>query len=133
MTIADLFEGSESVFVNKTTTVRLSELRSALRGGSFDIESLFDADGRPAMLNHAHSIANGEGRIGTYTLADERAARTLNRSDNELISASLKKWGRTLSAERDARAGRGASPQRLGRVTRTLLDELREHWPDGDD
>jgi len=42
--------------------------------------------------------------------------------DVALAARSL--WGRSLSAERDARADPGASPQARGRITRQLLDEL---------
>ena len=57
--------------------------------------------------------------------AEERAAKSLDVELYEVAAASAYLWGKTLSDERDARAGEGASAQKRGRITRQLMDELR--------
>lgn len=61
------------------------------------------------------------------TLADERAAKRLGMSLPALMTVALELWDESLSDARDRRAGEGASPQALGRVTRNLEDEARAH------
>ena len=65
--------------------------------------------------------------------AEQKAAKRLGVTADDIMAGALYLWGRTLSAERDARAEKqatdDASPRRLqairGHVTRDLLNELR--------
>ena len=57
----------------------------------------------------------------------------LGMTDAEFLARSVQLWGRVLSAEVDARSDPGDSPQKRGRITRVLLDELREVARRGDD
>lgn len=57
--------------------------------------------------------------------AEERAAKALGVHLHDVIVASAYLWGRTLSDERDRRAGDEASAQKRGRITRQLYDELK--------
>jgi hypothetical protein len=57
--------------------------------------------------------------------AEQRAADSLGVDVYALTLGSVYLWGRSLSDERDARAGSEASPQKRGRITRQLMDELK--------
>lgn len=60
------------------------------------------------------------------SLAEERAAKKLGISIAKLRQAALKLWTRPLDEESSRRAGPGSTPQARGRVTRLLVDEIRE-------
>lgn len=62
----------------------------------------------------------------TGSLVEERAANKLGISLSRLQSCSNVLWGRSLEEESHRRAGPGSTPQARGRVTRILVDELRE-------
>jgi len=47
-------------------------------------------------------------------------------SEAIVLAAALRLYGRTGSEERDARAGGGATPQKRGRVARSIITELAE-------
>lgn len=66
-------------------------------------------------------------------LADERAATKLGLSRAQLVGYSLRLWGRLLSEESAARAGEGTTPQKRGRITRELLQEIEDARSHGDD
>lgn len=57
--------------------------------------------------------------------AEQRAADALVVKMYALTLASVYLWGKSLSDERDARAGADASAQKRGRITRQLMDELK--------
>lgn len=58
-------------------------------------------------------------------LDEQRLAKRLNVSMDQLARISARLWGRSFSDERDRRAGDGANAQKRGQVSRTLQDELR--------
>jgi hypothetical protein len=60
--------------------------------------------------------------------AEQKAARRLGVDISVLASTTNNLWGRSLTAERDARlTGRDdLTPQTRGHVTRVLLDEIRD-------
>ena len=60
-------------------------------------------------------------------LAERRAGQSLDVRPLVVALASQVLWGKSLSEERDERAGISANAQRRGRITRELLTELREH------
>ena len=64
--------------------------------------------------------------------AEARMARSLGVHEDNLAALSAYLWGRTLSAERNRRAGAGANAQDRGRITRKLKAELKRVL-DGDD
>lgn len=57
---------------------------------------------------------------------EARLSKSLGVDREVVATAAEELWGRTVSAERDARAGRDASPQMRGRVTRELKSELAQ-------
>ncbi|MBG9887055.1 hypothetical protein ABE10_11050 [Bacillus toyonensis] len=60
------------------------------------------------------------------SLAEERAARTLEMSTDSLRLWARRLWQRPLEDESRARAGEESSPQARGNTTRKLLREIRE-------
>lgn len=60
-----------------------------------------------------------------WSLTDERAARKLGIGPKTFTGQCIRVWGHLLSVEVEARSDPGDSPQKRGRVTRVLLDELR--------
>jgi transcriptional regulator with XRE-family HTH domain len=71
---------------------------------------------RESDLSLAQQEAAGE--------AERHAGYRFGCSALDVAMAARSLWGRSLSAERNARAEPDASPQARGRVTRQLLDEL---------
>lgn len=62
----------------------------------------------------------------TPSLAEKRAAEKLNIRPAELQQRAIQLWGRPLDEESTRRSGPGSSPQARGRVTRRLMDEIRD-------
>ncbi|BBY61151.1 helix-turn-helix transcriptional regulator [Mycolicibacterium sarraceniae] len=56
---------------------------------------------------------------------EARIAKALGVPPSAVAVASAHLWGRTLSAERDRRAGKGANAQDRGRITRQLKAEIQ--------
>jgi transcriptional regulator with XRE-family HTH domain len=57
--------------------------------------------------------------------AERKAARTLRCSPDAVLAAAESLWGHSLAAERDRRlSDPSATPQKRGRVTRRLIQEL---------
>ncbi|MFC8531378.1 hypothetical protein [Nocardia sp. NPDC057227] len=90
-------------------------------------------DNREDWLEDLDQVNAWQAAMHNATDADERAAADLGLSVAEMLARSVEMWGRGFSAERDARAGDGASNQKRGRIARTLKDELRQAISDGDD
>ena len=57
-------------------------------------------------------------------LAEQRLAKALGISGSRLADVSFRLWGRTVSEERDNRAGAGANRQKKARVSRDLRAEI---------
>lgn len=65
--------------------------------------------------------------LKSFALADERAAKKLELTKQEMVGASYRRWGRLMSQEVDARAPEGATAQKRGHITRELIAELEQH------
>lgn len=59
-----------------------------------------------------------------YARADVQTAAALGLDRDSMVTACAGLWGRSLTAERDARAGAGASRRQLGIITSELREEL---------
>lgn len=66
--------------------------------------------------------------------AEERIGRSLGvgGKNSPLLEAMHDLWGKSLSAERDKRAGADASAQAKGRITRQLKSELETYFMEND-
>lgn len=60
------------------------------------------------------------------TVAERRGAKKLSMEPGELQAWARRLWNRPLEVESLRRAGTDSSPQRRGRMTRFLLDEIEE-------
>lgn len=100
---------------------KLNKLMDYLDKDNMDERHLADINPRLTKVSKTKraNVFEGSGE------AEERAAKSLDVGVYELAAASAYLWGKTLSDERDARAGDGASAQKRGRITRQLIDELR--------
>lgn len=65
------------------------------------------------------------------SLAEDRAAKKLGISTTRLRQRAIQLWGRSLEAEALNRAGADSTPQARGRVTRVLVDEIRDSMKEG--
>lgn len=65
-------------------------------------------------------------RRSRVSLAESRGAKKLNIRPLEFQQQAVQLWGRSLEAEALSRAGADSTPQARGRVTRLLVDEIRE-------
>jgi hypothetical protein len=66
-------------------------------------------------------------------LNDLRDPDRIGIDDDRLLAESFRRWKRTLSQERDRRAGPAANAQKRGRVSRELAAELEKALSNGDD
>lgn len=60
------------------------------------------------------------------TPGEERAAKSANIHVYELMAWSEFLWGTRFETKRDQEAGEGATPQKKGRITRTLVAQIQE-------
>ncbi|MGF0310970.1 helix-turn-helix domain-containing protein [Rhodococcus sp. IEGM1428] len=102
------------------TTKVIGPLRLRLGGSgvAYDLEALSDADGvDPQLVEQIHA---------TFGETEARISDGMDISPIRLAVLSAKLWGRAFASERDARAGAHANPQKRGRITRELKDELNQ-------
>lgn len=66
------------------------------------------------------------GQRSSASLAESRAAKKLGIRPLELQRRAIQLWGRPLEVEALSRAGGEGSPQARGRITRVLVDEMRD-------
>ena len=87
------------------------------------------------LLDQSQMAPEPATRISTKgdagSLAEERAAKKLGISTTRLRQQALDLWGRSLEAEALNRAGADSTPQARGRVTRVLVDEIRDSMKEG--
>lgn len=60
------------------------------------------------------------------TIAEKRAAEKLNMHPYDLAAFCAVRFGHTLEEESYARAGDDSTPQKRGRATRLIIDEIRD-------
>lgn len=148
--LAELFDSPAAVALSDTASIPARAVVNVLRGGDTAEHVVLvrqtagsEWDERREAANRASRILRAAGRTTLPTVgetravtlgmgeADERAARDLGLSIYPFETLCLVLWGRSLSAERDARLT-GAKPgsaaslaARRGRITRELLAEAR--------
>ncbi|VXC38778.1 conserved hypothetical protein [Arthrobacter sp. 9AX] len=124
--LPDLVGYDGPVEVTDKVTAPGSDLKSALNGepvrlwGRTLAAVAKTAEQYPASWTFQDALAHE-----SYGLGDERAARKLGWDKEKMITKSLQLWGRSLSTERDARAGENSTAQGRGQISRTLITELR--------
>lgn len=151
VTLADLVEHAGLVQVTTTRTVKDGALQRFLRGepvqfligdmpNSEELEAELSAT-LATMVAERAKLPKVLGRTPLETVmevqrqsgeTEARIAKALGMPASTIAAASAHLWGRTLSAERDRRAGENANAQDRGRITRQLRAEIQAVL-DGDD
>lgn len=142
ITLADLVRSDVPVRITPIMTLASgAPLARVLEGGSLPFEGA--EIGMPPVAEMMGNFLQGMDEVSkirgakitvgeywdvttTWGIADERAKKSLGIDTSELLAHASALWGRSVTAERDARAGEGAGAQKRGQVTRDLLNELRE-------
>lgn len=141
VTIADLVPDTEYIALTDSLSIRGQDLAAVLRGRAVDLpDRAMPSTGELREALQLQQCA-GDRPSGPWSAAAFvvlRAIDGLTRADLRVLNAAypddlpagmlaaLDLWGRLPADERDARAPDGANPQKLGRITRQLADELVE-------
>ncbi|PPB45837.1 hypothetical protein CI784_08645 [Arthrobacter agilis] len=131
--LANLVDIDGQIEVNEKLTAPGGELQGVLKGKSvrfWDRTLSAVGEAAEALPGSVHALRDAF-EWERFGLGDERAARKLGLTKEEMFRRSAALWGHNLSTERDKRSGTDASAQKRGQVTRALLDELRRA-ADGD-
>lgn len=143
VTVSELFDGTGSVKITDKLTVTANALAAAFsddkapgQWSGSDIPS-----GRQRAAETFHDAAKDVDQVPAYLddisidlqetveqqsgEAERRTAKSLNITGPHLVAVSARLWGRSMSAERDHRAGPDASVKTRGHYTRNLKAELR--------
>ncbi len=144
--VPDLFEGDYVVTLTPEYTISGHHLREAFMGNPVAVSMADFADVSlakeklravpPGELKKYRTEYAGSSVIDVVTTSGEaeaKAAKALGISEWEMIGASARIWGHSLSAERDYRAGQAVTKQMKGHITRSLMSELRNVVGHGDD
>lgn len=133
ISLADLFPGDGQIVVNDHLTVEAPRLREVLKGAAVQWESrdaladvLEHVDEFAALPRSLRPVNVDQFRAVAIDLGepDMRMAASIGADRTTAAAAMAKLWGRTFTAERDARAGSGANAQKKGRVARDLKKEM---------
>lgn len=137
ISLADLVAGDSGVSLTGNFEVSNSAVQSALWGNVVDFEDRLpemiwrgepvtfhvDADGNPQL-----AVGDSAGPPSMGDLATQRASRRTGIPPADMDRTMRYLFGRSLSEERDLRAGPDATKQKRGAITRELtqaaIDEL---------
>lgn len=86
----------------------------------------FEAMWEAAIEPPEPEVLRNRGPRSSASLAESRAAKKLGIRPFELQQRAIQMWGRPLEDEALSRAGSESTPQARGRITRVLVDEMRE-------
>jgi transcriptional regulator with XRE-family HTH domain len=137
VTLPDLFAGAGPVQVNDELSMSLVAVRAALEGKPVTPVKL-----AAAVIVNAQNLPGWARGIdpkliarvlGAFVETDERVCKRIGVTTDVGAAAMAKLWRRTLTAERDHRAGPDAKPQRRGQISRQLQIDLQKAIHDGDD
>ncbi|MGO3067515.1 helix-turn-helix domain-containing protein [Corynebacterium casei] len=142
LTIRDLLDSDELIDFGantiRTTTSDLMKFLSGQPSGhvlnmehAMDLfsEQLKDWVGEMDEMNLPTNLASfhiGVEEGGTETRTDIRLAKKIGIHPYELRSWAIELWGKNFESRRDEVAGKDATPQKKGRVSRQLLNEIQE-------
>ena len=151
LVLSDLFPGEGDIKLDGGASISREELRKALNGNHFELlgvppKKMSDdpviQQINQSLLNSIPSIMakvseylvstalNGPNEIRNKmvrhspTLSEQRAANKVNITAPAFAAICLLKYGHFLDDETSQRAGRNASPQKRGRETRGVIEEI---------
>lgn len=146
--LSQIFRGEGTLNVGDSYFITRSDIRKALEGEGYELQQIQqpskEGDSAVAFLSKAimeqipdimknvssalvHKAAQQYPDVflsHVPTLSEVRASEKLNIAPGAVVALCLMKYGRFLDDETAARAGAGASPQKRGRETRGVLEEL---------
>jgi transcriptional regulator with XRE-family HTH domain len=144
ITLADLVEHDGLVSLASTLVVKGSAVQRFLTGdpvelliGDMPNAAELEAEFKAAIAKMVEEHKKLPAILGSVPLktvmevqrqageTEARIAKTLGVPASTVALASAHLWGRTLSAERDQRAGEDANAQDRGRITRQLKAEIQ--------
>ena len=144
-TISELIEtdGQIELAGIVTNSAALAKFLSGSPSGAVIDWNYVNADVRNQVLDYTDRLANLnlpdmdiEEAIaaldGPPSTTEDRLAKRSNLAVEELRAWSQHLWRMTIEKKRDEEAGPGATPQKKGRVTRELLDQIHEAMGNGD-
>lgn len=118
VTLADLAASDDPVQLTEGLAVDAATLAAVLGGGAVELTA-------PSPFASVDDTEPRRSVLFTTGRTERELATALEVSAATVVDASGELWGRSFTAERDARAGDGATAQAKGRVSRILRDELR--------
>lgn len=149
ISLAHLLDGDGQVLLSEDVAVDRAVMRGYLHGDAVDIRPIRDdASFREQAQDVLTRFSGNMKRMGRLMgergrgvefqdpslstgTAEAKLARKLGESLSVIQAASVGLWGRSLTAERDARSGQEGDSQSLaarrGRITRELQAQLIEH------
>lgn len=104
---------------------RLMDERGSGRLSDEEMRAAVDQHLEDSLMPPEPRMPPRSDRTVAGSLAEVRAAKKLGISVAALREAAIDLWARPLEEESSRRAGPGSSPQARGRITRTLIDEIR--------
>jgi transcriptional regulator with XRE-family HTH domain len=137
VTLAELMADDGFVVINDQLAIKGSKLAGAARGEPWRLDKddtfaslLVEIDDQLSKGKQRNDVADVLARSG---LDEDRLAKRLNITVEELAALSFGLWQRSMSDERDRRAGTDANAQKRGRISRVLQTELERVIADGKD
>ena len=115
--------------LNEQLDVTGAWLKDICAGGDASDPHPQDVRYRPNVTELPKGVADV---IRLSGLTEERLARRLGVTREQLAAASFRLWQKSFSAERDRRAGPDANQQKKGRVARELRDEIEKAITSGE-
>lgn len=144
--LSDLFDGKELVDLDNGAKIRQSELRKALNGRSYHIDTVSVLEAATAALiseipdlmkqlsdtiiTTAQNVYGSRFASHAPTLSESRAAKRLGLSPAATAGLCLLEYGDFLDDVTERLAGENATPQLRGRRTREVSERL-DHVLDG--
>lgn len=151
LVLSDLFPGEGEIKLDGGGSISREELRKALNGNHFELLGIppkkMSDDPVIQQLNQAllNSIPNIMAKVSEYlvstalngpskirnemthhspTLSEQRAADKVGITAPAFAAICLLRYGRFLDEETARRAGQSSSPQKRGRETRGVIEEI---------
>lgn len=97
----------------------LSQFKAEEKEALVRLIDTMPSEGMEPRLLYLMAIVNME-------LADKRNAKKLGLSEPEFCAWSVRLWRHLMSEETERRAPENATAQKKGRITRELMEEMRE-------
>lgn len=140
ITSRDLLQTDQPIALGKTLATSTEELLRFLGGGysgevintTYHLTQAREGIGEQVakleslnLPNDSFDLFRRVEEAGPETPATERLAKKIGADPYELRSWSVHLWGKTFEDHRDQIAGPDSTPQKKGRVSRELLEEIQ--------